>query len=602
MHYKIFNQSTIIPLWPIVLFLIIFLDKIFFVNSSVILKNYYEYLHSQLLYLVLIEDASLFFMILIISLFYKTRVKYLSLFLILFLCACYLIDNIIIQSLYTRFTILAIYKYYPEVSIISTFLSTQTLIYFASLVFILWIIRKKVIRLPIKSINLIIFWAGFALLPWLLFSNNPINPTIDMVSLNVIRINQQVVFNRNFSTKTILKTKQSFPRISEGLSVLSNGADLRACPNRKQPNLIILLSESLSQVDSTKSGGIFDRLPRIDRIQAQGLTFTNVVANGSNTSDALAALLLGIEPLPAKVFSNNMPSRFPPKTLNKRNLITHAKQLGYKTIALTNASLNFEKNGEWLAEAGFDDIVGGESDIFQDQPRFTFNSPSDEALYSQALSEINKQEQPFLLFLLTVSLHRPYILPSQQDLVTDNPLLNLLNYVDRTTWEFYQHLQNINFFDNGILLLIGDHRRMAQLEAEEMNLKGLDGYGRVIGSFIGSPFDKGQVDNTPFNQTDFNTMMHSIINGCDLDTYNLADYHKYRLLGIKKPFTTHLLNEDLGLLLIRAEQQNPWIIKLHSHLEPNRISAEPFYRKIAAYLILNSAWLGEKQDENKNRQ
>ncbi len=594
--------KTPLPLWPIVLFIGIFINKILFLNSSVVVQNHFGDLHSQVRYLVLIEDAGVLALILVLSLFFKNRSKYFSLLLIFFLCTVYLIDNIIIQSLYARFTLPTVYKYYQEVSLIRIFLADQPVIHYAAFGLILGLIRRRTITLPITATFLMVLFSAFFLLPWILFPGRPNNPSLDIGTLNVIRINQQVVFNRHFSAETILKTQTSFPTIAHGLAVLSEGADLPSCTPRPGRNLIVLLSESLSQVDSIKSGGLFNRLPRIDRIQEQGLTLTNVVADGYNTSDALAAIFLGIEPLPARVFSPNMLIRFPPRNLGGRNLVALAKKNGYKTMALTNASLSFEKNKEWLAAIGFDYIFDGESDLFKGQQRFTFDAPPDEVLYARALSEIRKLEQPFVLFLLTVSLHRPYLLPEPKDLVQDNPFLSQLNYVDRTTWEFYKQLQRIGFFNDGVLLLLGDHRRMAQLEAEEMKVKGVDSYGRVIGSFIGPFFDKGKIDHTPFNHSDLNTIMHSIIAGCELATDNLAAYHKYRTLGLEKPFTIHLLNEDLGLLLIRAEARPPMIVKLHGQMDPNTISDDPLYTKLAAYLVLNSARLGEKQHENEEVQ
>jgi hypothetical protein len=494
------------------------------------------------------------------------------------------------------------YRFYNELLNLHAFASNKEIFYVSVTILFLWIIRKKIIKLPIRKSYLLAIFFLMACIPWIFFYKRPIDPVLDILTINVIRVNQQIVFNRSFDVDILSKTHKAFPRIAEGFATLSSGVNLNSCAGGDKPNMVILISESLSQVDSIRSGGLFDRLPRIDKMLAQGLTLTNVISNGNNTSDALAALLLGTEPFPTRVLSGDMPARFPAQVMDERNIIRYAKKQGYKTLALTNSPLRFQKNGEWFIDVGFDYVEGGESNVFRDQPHFAFNSPPDEALYSHALSIIPKQNEPFLLLLLTISLHKPYVSPTDEDSIKGNSLLGVLNYVDRTTYSFYLKLQEQGFFNNGILLLIGDHRRMDVLEPIETSIKGSDSFGRIVGGFIGSGFSKSIIDDTPLNQTDINTIVRHLLDGCDVNTHSLSIYNKCNFLGISEPFTTHLIEQDMGLLLMRIKNSQPRILKLHGKLNPLDISTESIYRDIAAYIVLNSAWLQEKQNENKNLQ
>ena len=55
---------------------------------------------------------------------------------------------------------------------------------------------------------------------------------------------------------------------------------------KQKPNIIIIFAESLSAIDSQKIGGVNNNLPYFDKIQSQGMTFTNFLANGCTSDTA----------------------------------------------------------------------------------------------------------------------------------------------------------------------------------------------------------------------------------------------------------------------------------------------------------------------------
>ena len=59
----------------------------------------------------------------------------------------------------------------------------------------------------------------------------------------------------------------------------------------KKLNVILVIAESFSTVDSKRSGGLYDNLPLFDKIQSNGITFTNFEANGCTSATAHIALL-----------------------------------------------------------------------------------------------------------------------------------------------------------------------------------------------------------------------------------------------------------------------------------------------------------------------
>ena len=148
-----------------------------------------------------------------------------------------------------------------------------------------------------------------------------------------------------------------------------------------------------------------------------------------------------------------------------------------------------------------------------------------------------------------------------------------------------------------VFLIIGDHRRMDPLKQGNAN-RGLDSFGRIVGSFIGIGIDKGKIDHTLLNHTDVNTILNLLVSGCNINFNNLALYNKNTSLGINEPFATNVVTDYLGLVLIRTNTKQPLLIKLHRNVDIEKIE-DPIHKQIIAYTLLNSAWLNERQHCSK---
>lgn len=58
------------------------------------------------------------------------------------------------------------------------------------------------------------------------------------------------------------------------------------------PNVVVVFAESLSPIDSLRLGKVNDNLPYFDRIQKDGITFTNFINNGCTSDTAHIGFLL----------------------------------------------------------------------------------------------------------------------------------------------------------------------------------------------------------------------------------------------------------------------------------------------------------------------
>jgi hypothetical protein len=78
--------------------------------------------------------------------------------------------------------------------------------------------------------------------------------------------------------------------------------------------------------------------------------------------------------------------------------------------------------------------------------------------------------------------------------------------------EFYTQLSESGYFENGILLITGDHRQMRPLSDIELERFGASARARVPLLVVGGSYPRGQVDDRFFQQSDLLRMLGTIDN------------------------------------------------------------------------------------------
>jgi len=261
----------------------------------------------------------------------------------------------------------------------------------------------------------------------------------------------------------------------------------------KRDNVIMLILESGSAVDSSKTSGLHNLMPQFDKIQSEGITYTNFIANSFATDTALISLLKGIATIP---FTNNADNYNKFKT-TEIPLPQIFKEQGFKTYFITTGPLSFLNKESFLKEAGYEYILGSES--FENKKKYTFWSAPDAELYATTighLGDLRAREEPYFMTLLTISQHLPYYTPYG---FGKN---NMYRYTDDTLYTLYESLKEMGFFDNGMLIIIGDHRKMTPLESNEYEKYGISSYGRIVCTVIGKDIPKHLIDHGIYQQTD----------------------------------------------------------------------------------------------------
>ena len=279
----------------------------------------------------------------------------------------------------------------------------------------------------------------------------------------------------------------------------------------KDLNIILVFAESISAIDSANAGWN-NKMPWFDRIQDEWINFTQFITNWTTSDTAHISTLLWVMPLRNIRVGNSPYSGY---KLKMKALPDYLNSQWYMTTFISTASLNFLKQRDFLSWAWFQKIIWEEE--FTGSEIYTFDSAPDRDLYDRVLQEIQIQTWKYFIGLQTISFHKPYNTPlwKTEDLA--------LRYSDEELFRFYQWLQKIWFFDNWILVIVWDHRKMNAVEEWESERFGPNRYTRAVATVVWSWIVPWTVNSNIIQHTDFyNSLKRLVWNGyVDVDSvYN----------------------------------------------------------------------------------
>jgi hypothetical protein len=270
-----------------------------------------------------------------------------------------------------------------------------------------------------------------------------------------------------------------------------------------RPNIILLVVESLSAVDSGRLGAEHSGLPNFDAVSRDGTLFSRFFADTRQSEGAQISLMSGISPLPFPGSNYDWYSSF----ASLRTVPQAFRQAGYRLEMLSTFDSAFLHNGRYFRGLGFDRVrERDETPAFRDAPRFAFGAPSDEVLYAEALRTIHvlsESRQPFFFNIYTASSHLPWTAPQGKP----NTQERVWAYVDEQFGNFYAQLRKSGFFDNGVLLVLGDHRKREPLSAAEKKKYGPMSRALIPLLIVGKGFPPGKIDTRFFQQADLLTKL-----------------------------------------------------------------------------------------------
>ncbi|MHB8448312.1 MAG: LTA synthase family protein [Rudaea sp.] len=262
-------------------------------------------------------------------------------------------------------------------------------------------------------------------------------------------------------------------------------------------NVVLVITESLSAYQSKLLGGAHDWLPHLDALALTNHYFTRFYANGFTTDGGEISMLVGRPPLTPAGAAWYSAKDFGPGPNTVPGI---AHRAGYEAAHFTTASLAFLGTGAWLRELEFDHVEGNENPYYANLPKGQFGAAEDAALFGRFEQWLDQRRdpRPFVAVLLTVSSHPPFVNPRTGKIDPEGTF----RYVDNQLADFHDALARRRFFDNGILLITGDHHSMTPISREEYAKFGERAFARIP-LIVAGAVDMPKVVDAPFQQSDF---------------------------------------------------------------------------------------------------
>lgn len=219
--------------------------------------------------------------------------------------------------------------------------------------------------------------------------------------------------------------------------------------NRRK-NVIILLVESLADAYSKYFSGLIGYTPNIDMLAEQNTAFLNYHSTGVETAPATYSIMTG------KIFFPDLDNDSPDLHFEYDEALPKImREEGYSTSAIYSAE-DFAGLGDVYRNSGFEHLYGPDEPAYNGEKRYIFNSVADGVLLNHAadlISQFDHEASPHLTFIMTTSSHNPFVNPE----TGREGYREVISYVDREIGKFVKRLETSGFFDNGTLIIVGDH-------------------------------------------------------------------------------------------------------------------------------------------------
>lgn len=419
----------------------------------------------------LASDFMIFSIVLVLIIInFSTKAKLIKIFfniLNILIITFFFVDIIVMYYFQSKLSLFDLYTFviYSDSSSFNSYMIPIVGI-FISLFLVIYFIVQNYIK-ELAKLKIFVYFFIFSITLWLLSLMNyyMFNNTFDE---NIFTMNFNKIFKKNPESSFITNTvHEKYEDYFQSITWLN-----------KKPNIILIFAESFSVIDSKRVWWINDKFPNFDKIQAAGMTMTNFIANWYTSDTSHVAVLKWVEPWNTPNQANNTFYNIYknytdtlPDFLNKH---------WYNTLFLSSVTLDFFDQKKFLSSMNFKKIIWEEA--FTWEKKYVFDAAPDHILYKKAITIIKEYEsgntKPFFLTLQTISSHKPYNSPYWNTFDTS------LKYSDESIYWFYQNLKATNFFDNWLLIIVADHRKMEPIEQKEIEKFGLNANGRWLATII----------------------------------------------------------------------------------------------------------------------
>ena len=230
-------------------------------------------------------------------------------------------------------------------------------------------------------------------------------------------------------------------------------------------NIVIILLESWSADLVDDLTGRKDSItPNFQKLEKEGILFTNMYANGHRSQQAVCSILSGFPSVPIFDITDNQE-----KYKHLPSLIQPLQQNGYATSFYFGGNLDYGNIRAFLLHCNFDKIVESK-DLPKKLPRGKLGIP-DQYMTDIHINSLTETQEPFFSVWFTVSTHSPYDQPKNTPQVKNENLenlayLNSAKYCDFWLGKYFEKVRQEPWYANTLFILVGDHGHPTHLQQE----------------------------------------------------------------------------------------------------------------------------------------
>jgi phosphoglycerol transferase MdoB-like AlkP superfamily enzyme len=224
----------------------------------------------------------------------------------------------------------------------------------------------------------------------------------------------------------------------------------------KDKNVIAIQFESLENIVINQSYYNQEITPNMNKILKSSIYFNNIYeqVREGNSSDAEFMFNTSIYP----ISNGSTFLRFGDNRYNSLPCILNS--YGYTSIAIHGDDKEFWNRDRVYPALGFNSYIHEDHFSYKKMDGMGI---ADESLFLQTYDEFKKIENPFYMFIITLTSHMPFDISDDfkyLELPNDDYSCNYLqsiHYTDMVFGDFYNKLNDSGMLNDSILIIYGDH-------------------------------------------------------------------------------------------------------------------------------------------------
>mgnify|MGYP002639589896 CR=1 FL=1 len=298
-------------------------------------------------------------------------------------------------------------------------------------------------------------------------------------AVNQFALNPILYFYDSFAFRStgfdLEKTKKYYPPVANQLQLAKDTlqferSHIRPDSITAQPNVIIVMLESVGVAPMSYYGNPINTTPKMDSLVDQSAHFTNFYIHKTGTAASVFASITGLPDVDdVKTASRN------PMIIDQR--IVFDQFDGYEKLYFLGGSANWA-NIRGVFQSNINNLKIFEEGSYEEENRADVWGIDDYELFKESdkeLQKLHQQQKPFIAYIQTATNHMPFTVPEQMESyrpLNENEIsaellqksgfksvaqINALRYLDFNVDVFLKRAKKAGYYDNTIFLFFGDH-------------------------------------------------------------------------------------------------------------------------------------------------